>query len=777
MRKPSLNNFLAIILIGIFIVAPGTSCKKNDTDPKMTDPRDNFSPKLPDIHFKTSQFDMQTDYEKENDIKHNAHLIGTYLAGIDGNQEELYGSFLGIGMDIIGGITAYEEGKKAYSEMKNEYKKIQNDINQVKADIAKIENEIKDLIKEIKDDFDIEVDELELDGEFSLIDQEGAAMDALYGSSALNGSINYFSTKINDILNDPTIDSIVAKDSLSSIKKRFIDHFATDANIGNVQKIINTIQTDIGVGEATDVLNKTTDLYILKNPNPDSATALRYYAYIEKRLLKAFHHQIKGLVINSNIINAVGTDADLELFQNDFKKVIQTELQLLKDVAYRLVINSTSLNAKQYGIDMNYVNYGIAPDNEFINLLARMAFTCSLIEGDGDSLNNAFAGVVYTPNYYYKGGKAYTNDITLKGSVVFGDGGQDNFYEMEVNPANSIVESQIPYTKWTTSDTLLEASPDNGWIFYYCEVPTQSQFDLNGKYTNILRFDEALSDEPWVHNIGNSDNFEITGEVWWYDPNDPDMNTATPTKTKQNIMPFGFFSMRWLWGHQALSQSVVNNQMSLAPIDGNLVFPFGTADPNNPPEENPSWVGWEPDTDLEFDYFVFPNNNSAQCYNSFGMYANGLGYDFTPGLAPGCFVQFNELFSCSSENTSTTQPMVFYTYELKRQGSFYYPEDQNTIEIFDQAFFTIDNGFQTQSAVLTRKKVMDGPNDTTMMACLDSIVGMTTNSNYRFDINAFHWENGSIFNVEGRNCNPLELRVNYSAQVIYTDKFKIVDGQ
>ncbi|MBU2554745.1 MAG: hypothetical protein KKF98_09835 [Bacteroidetes bacterium] len=766
MKTQLLKKITMILMVSVLVIGAGSSCKKDDpTTPTPPIDDSGIPVVIPEYTFNTGQLDMMCDLEKENDFKLHAQLLGNYMDGSAVLSSEVPNGAISASLDIIGAITGYNEGKKALKDLKKDIAGVKADIANVEASIAQLANEIAQLMDEIKDELAIVENTLELDGEFATIDQLGSQMDVIYASQAGNISFNFFATKIHDLINSAdTAHPDILRAALEEIKSDFNVHFANDDHISKAQEYINGIQAALGTAN-NSVLSKSIKLYILNHPNPTPESALRFYSYMEKRILKALHHQLKGLIVTANIQNSLGHTADLNQWYTDFSNNIQSELQLLRDVTYSLAINSTNINADKYNSDMRFVNVGLAPDTEFNNLLARMEFTCSIIEADGVAMDNCFAGVVYTPYYYYQGGQATPVTNTINGTI------NGLSYKMTQNNQAQIVNSLIPYTRWQNSNNVMTSSADNQWVFYNCEVPL-SQGSITQEAKNIIIFPNTASNNPWHHNLGSSVNYETNVTIFWYDPTDPDFSTCTPNQTSTNTTPFGFFAMRWLWGYQAMSQSEFNKTIKLTdPSSPNHYNFYYTT-----PFVNPTYYNWFLNEKYKNDFVNIPNASNPNVFNS-------IGFDFiqqqttdTPitwylnTTKLGYSIQYEQsfLFNRSSQ-LGNDSIILFNTSHLIRKGSFHTVEFNDITQADRAGIHYINNTGDYQIADIELYSTNANLNDSVFV----QFPLLTGNFDIPITLQTYlyHTDASATWRENERLGLPLNYRYNYTMQLIYTGKF------
>jgi len=151
--------------------------------------------------------------------------------------------------------------------------------------------------------------------------------------------------------------------------------------------------------------------------------------------------------------------------------------------------------------------------------------------------------------------EAYEDDFGLYGAIVtpYDYTGGANITLSFQGPSsfsNTIEPQQFagvyPYTKWVDVQT---SSPDNQWLFY--DMPSTDPNIPAGTYN--VSFTDAGSLKPWPHNNNKLGSVSVK----YYDPNNPDPNTATLEPTETNTLKFGYFSLKWPWGYQRLCTSTM----------------------------------------------------------------------------------------------------------------------------------------------------------------------------------------------------------------------------
>jgi hypothetical protein len=286
------------------------------------------------------------------------------------------------------------------------------------------------------------------------------------------------------------------------------------------------------------------------------------YLLLETYYSQLLTYQFQGLTILANAYNCQDpTGNQTKSYVNGtFKTLLKDEMSKYLSTVNYLVVNLVDYrDANFYAQDMAYYKQGLATDNLYLSVLARSRFFCAQIM---QAYENDFGiyGAIVTPQDYTGG-----SDITLSFQ------GPSSFNK-------TIKAAQIagvyPYTKWTDSKGTV--IPDNQWLFY--DMPSTDPNIPGGTYSVSL----VDSSSSWPH----TDNQLGTISIKYYDPNNPDPNTATTSPTATNTLPFGYFSLKWPWNIQRMCTGNWSNWV--IPTKTSYVYPDGSHnnDLNNPDHSN-----------------------------------------------------------------------------------------------------------------------------------------------------------------------------------------------
>ncbi len=667
MKTKLIKQIATGILIYAMILTTGTSCKKDkNTDPN--NPEINLITPPPTMTFGAINF--LTDYEKDNNLKHQAYLIGSHFAASDQIESDMYG-FKWKDLDPV---YDYHQVMNDYSKVSSDIETIKTKISDVVSKIKQIDDEIEHIVNELRDienQLKIDVKEFEALLQYNSLLAEQMAIDNLFDIEDEYSGFMYFIHRADSIANHYTLDPITRRLKMKELAGEF-KHYATSAHDDAVNISITNISGALGNAQGAGTYNLMStimDIMLLKTGNkPTPEDALMYYSYIEKIYLHATQHMLKGLILKGNFLTWKENNPTkfFNYKKNTFNPKIKAQNQLLLDVSSRMVMYLTKIKYSQYKDDMVYVDYGLAPDNEFIDILARSSFTASVLQNDGDTLHPIIGGIIYTPYFYNNNGKGPSKDEIISiNCQVDGSSGVNSGLTLQCNSQN-ITKSIIPYTKWTAKDQICTASPDNQWLFYNGNYETSNTGGLPEK-TSV-----TILSPPWINNS----DISIELKMMWYNPQNPDSETATTTKQGDNTMQFGFFAARWLWGYQALNQGSFNTNNSYTNRSTKLynTYYLGT-DANVWQKENPAYVK-DFLSDFQPDTYLTPGNKNQKMNNYYIMDIENSVTSLN-NKDGGLDAQYISIIVFENNPGSITQspPVTFFCDAfLKRKGSFLTPE-------------------------------------------------------------------------------------------------------
>ncbi len=272
----------------------------------------------------------------------------------------------------------------------------------------------------------------------------------------------------------------------------------------------------------------------------DPANTMSTYLLLETYYTQLLTYQFQGATILVNAYNVQDTTGNQakSYINGTFKNLLKDEMARYLNTVDYMVINLVDYrDPNTYTQDMAYYNQGLATDKVYLDVLARSRFFCAqIMEAYED--NFGLYGAIVTP-YDYTNGANIT--LSFQGPSSFSNTIQPQQYA-----------GVYPYTKWVNVQT---SSPDNQWLFY--DIPSTDPNIPAGTYNVSFT-------GPWPH----TDNKLGSVSVKYYDPNNPDPNTATLTPTETNTLKFGYFSLKWPWGYQRLCTSTMGYWI-IPPISDN----------------------------------------------------------------------------------------------------------------------------------------------------------------------------------------------------------------
>ncbi len=777
MKKELLHRIIIITITSALVLTSSISCKKNedaDNDLTPTPAMINLDKPPPPIAFRN--MDITSDFEKRNDHILHSYLIGSHFAATDQVESDMYKfnwKDLDPAYDIKQVMKDYQDVQQDINKVKQVISDVKNKIKEVEAQIKKIEEQLKELAQEMKIDF------IELLAEARWMELEDAerVLDDLYSIEDPASGLYYYIHMADSIANKITgLSDIERRSKMHDLENEF-SQFNTSVNNSNLDDNISKINYILGksvTSGASNLLQDILDVYILKNKKPTPEDALNYYVFLENIFMKAVHHQLKGLIIKGNFIND-GEDNPDKFFnykKNTFNTYIEQQNQLLINVAGRLIVNTIDLTHEQYVEDMKYAPYGVAPDNDFQNILGRALFVTAQLQHDADDKNPMAGGVVYVP-LYYNGTNMSPDKITCTSRDI-----TSAQFDLTTNTSAPAL-SQFAYTKWENSLKVNTAQPDNQWLFYNasCEGGEGEVFPSNINIS-IMATDQAT---PWYHTV-NDLNFKV--EVKWWNPEDPDPATATDTKTSTNTMQFGFFALRWLWGYQLLNQGVFDKTLTYTKTNSQHYTDYLDCG------KNPGLSGLK---NYVPENYLTPTASNNQYINEISYLVEQQdNIEIDPSSAGGyriigTDVQYDQILKLKNGNTITMNPpiTIFSVASLKRKGSFINPESGYISSIEERGWSTLLKPNSSPSSTVYTLTVADGDLkskiDTTNLSFSSAkdtvhIKSPEYGSKYTYYTWTHHSEWVHDFTgLDVKDMNlPFELIHSQNTQIIFRAKFDIL---
>jgi hypothetical protein len=310
------------------------------------------------------------------------------------------------------------------------------------------------------------------------------------------------------------------------------------------------------------VLLTFTQQQILKNFATHSqiaqvGNALEVYCLLENYYIQMVNAQFQAMTILANLYNK--EDPSFETFKfyvrDEFSAQIREENETFMNIAAFLLINICDFRTStRFAYDMQYSDYGLAPDKYAGNAMARAQFLCNMLDCALDQPFCVVGGTVITCQNYTNGVDPIVNSI----SMTIGNKSMPN----EANTSFIGCPSQFPYPYWKVINEpeVATSFPDNKYNIYRFE---NTDTNLTGNVPVYIN--NNYWERSGTKQIGG------TVQVKYYNPKFPNAApTTSPSKT--NFFPFGYYTASWMWGYPWLK---INKNNWQRPV-GNVCSDFLT---------------------------------------------------------------------------------------------------------------------------------------------------------------------------------------------------------
>jgi hypothetical protein len=506
-----------------------SACKKDILDP---DAGSDFSPivKTNPALLTARPLNIMSEYEIKNKIPFSGHILAKM-------GSKPVGGVLHIGWEAISIV-----GEVLWEAF--DYNKTECNFGDVFNQLSEIENQLDSIDKHIKhnaDLFKIEMNQLE-----SFLQSTQLNVQMVYVDNAMSEHIN------TGLMHKVKLVKEYKENPNDATKKRLDDmlNLLKDeaAKIVNEQAIAGTMQDAIMqmksvICPAEDVGITCLKSYVktiipkCQGQVKDSISAMNAYLLLEGYFMKVVISQLQAAIVYTNYCNVYDTQGYLssDFWYGYVTKVIPQEVDIFLEAVDYLSVNLSDYRTeKQYLHDMQYSDYGIAPDNMFFNVYARSQFLANLLYAVSLKSYSTINGHILVPNKYTTDGSGSTKPNPL--SVMIGS--------EKVNSSGTSLASQIPYTYWQDECSY----PDNKWNSYrFSSDTSHKDWQCTPLTIEILANDSIT---PWFH-LAESIKGSIT--PLYYNPNHPQQTSTTPNDSC--YFQFGYFAASWYWGYLKL----VNN--------------------------------------------------------------------------------------------------------------------------------------------------------------------------------------------------------------------------
>jgi hypothetical protein len=450
------------------------------------------------------------------------------------------------------------------------FDEIKTQLEDIQGQIEGLNNTIKDMADKMNIDF--------------------TKLSAYISSIALNKQIAYVQTAMgggsyNQLMFYPNVAARYQADSTNPQNKAdmqdlklhahgFASNIYNDMSPASMTNVINNMNQllcpTVGSGENALKDYAKTLLDECKGKVNDSATAMRTYLMLESYFLKVVNYQFQAATVMVNACNMIdhnGQHSYAATFWNsEMGRIIPAEVDVfLSTVDYMVANLSEYRDTNRFVHDMDYVYYGIAPDNMFFHVLARSRFLANMLYEASGSPRPIICGSIMVPHIYNTNAsnpdKPDPLNIKIGPSLVQSKGTK--------------YSSIIPYTCWDAANTCY---PDNNWDFH--NFGTAASDTTWSGTPQTIQVMSSSSTSPWPHSVDIS--WAIT--PLYYNPADPSQTSTT--RTADCSFQFAYCYENWQWGFMLLSNTSRMSQLP-SPFDLNHYEPtFGHSFPAVP------FCGW-----------------------------------------------------------------------------------------------------------------------------------------------------------------------------------------
>ena len=534
-------SFLCFVFVISFIF---TGCGDSETNilPSYTPAPSSPSGPMPDV-----PLDILPETGEPKSLFSRG--IDIILEGLkDGITSAIGENTTGRVLDILGNKIGFGVGREN-EELAETLKEINEKMDMILDDLDLINNKLDTLSAQLT----LEENDLKNYITNTALNQDISDIEAAFSTTDNTGFIYY--VKVGEQI-DPNVDPdspdmITLKNNM---KTDFIDK--QDGPLqAKVQRIHDYMCPNVGI--LGGVLKDYADNVILKSNSQNVSepnNVMESYLLLETYFSQILNYQTRACIMIMEIKNYKDPDGKLQYasayLNGTYKPLLREEI-----IQYLQTVNYLVVNLCDYRDIDNYKNNcpdmyltGLSHDSLYLMVLARARFFSAQLM---TSLEDDFGlyGTIVTPYDYSPGTNTPVTSLTLNFT------GPANFTST-VSAQN--IPGRFPYTRWyKDDDSLIHCSPDNNWSYY--DFSTFRNPNISGDYFDPSipagTYEVTLADNgqnsPWYHT--KTDLGAVT--VKYYDPNNPDPDSATLTPTETNTLKFGYFSARWNWGYNKISLS------------------------------------------------------------------------------------------------------------------------------------------------------------------------------------------------------------------------------
>lgn len=540
MRKkisPLSITFLSLIILVVSVIC--ISCKKKDVEPVQT-PVPQPTPDMK-VHkpFEYRLLQMKNSYEVTHNKDFPGYAIRRVGLGLRGGEDPEVPVF------EIGDLL-YDIGDKITSA--HHFQSVNNDLITIGDQISALTQQIKALAAQLK------IEDDEILNQMNILAAYGNVNYILTAWEGGNPFMNLmdFSNAASNFENNPTDPNNISNMNLAKASdSAFVAQCLNPSSTYYMVSCIDFLH-DLLTGPTRPL--RTIVTTIIDNFNAgnvqinDGSQALAAYGLLESYFLSYITYQTQALTINLNALkyhDSTG-QASKDYLEGKYQPRISEEITeflrcvdiLYKNLNdYRLSVGGQVYQLDRFNHDMNYLNYGIAPDDIWINVLARAQFVSNLILDGLGSPYPVMCGYILTPWNYTNGNSPIVNQLTLN---------FDNGHPSTVLKATSD-SSRIPYTYWTLGNDVATCTPDNVWYTYRLGDITKADPGWPSNQEIGITIEDNGYYTPWAHSV------PINGSVktMFYNPRNP--SETSPSYSNTCNMQFGYFSLTWPWGYMYLA--------------------------------------------------------------------------------------------------------------------------------------------------------------------------------------------------------------------------------
>ncbi|MBK6962803.1 MAG: hypothetical protein IPH20_02440 [Bacteroidales bacterium] len=538
-KNKNLKRIIQAMTLLVLLVIVVVSCRKDDSDPDpVVPPTDVVPPVIPD-----QKINMMSAYETSRQLPFPGHKINKLGTGLLGFKFHPYWE----GAEFIGEVV-WEAFDYLHTEAK--FDEIEDQLDDIQDQIEVLNSTIEHLADEMNIDF--------------------AKLSSYISSTALNEQIAFVQTAMgggtyNQLMFYPNVAARYQADStniqnqldMKDLKLHahgFASNIYNDMSPASMTNVINNMNQllcpTVGSGDNALTGYAKTILDECKGRVNDSDTAMQVYLMLESYFLKVVNYQFQAATVMVNACNMLDNDGQhgyaATFWDSEMGRIIPEEVDVFLSTVDYLVVNlSEYRNEDRFVNDMQYVSYGIAPDNMFFHVLARSRFLANMLYEASGNPRPVICGSVMVPHIYNV--DASRSDMQDPVTVNIGSS--------TITSEATKYATMIPYTYWDTDQT---CHPDNNWDFY--NFGTSASDTTWACTPQTIQIVSNSSTSPWPHSLDIS--WAIT--PLYYNPSDPTQTSTT--RTAECSFQFAYFYTNWQWGYMLLSNTSKMNKLP-SPFD------------------------------------------------------------------------------------------------------------------------------------------------------------------------------------------------------------------